>query len=127
MATSSSTKVCFVGNAKSGKTSVARELLGLEPNDVYKPTLGVDVHAYRKSNDKVYNIWDCAGNSKYGGLRDGYWLECNLFLLFQSPLDNTHPNTPLSQWVTDIRRVSPTATIHLVDSNNINQIMNILV
>ncbi len=38
-------------------------------------TLGVEVHPlrfYTNLGEIVFNVWDTAGQEKFGGLRDGY-------------------------------------------------------
>lgn len=43
----------------------------------YIATLGVEVHplVFHTQYGKVaFNVWDCAGQEKYGGLRDGYYI-----------------------------------------------------
>jgi GTP-binding nuclear protein Ran len=39
-------------------------------------TLGVEVHTFKTETKKgqkiVFNLWDTAGQEKFGGLRDGY-------------------------------------------------------
>jgi GTP-binding nuclear protein Ran len=67
-------KIVLVGEGNVGKTSFVKKLLGNEIPLKYTPTLGVEVNPIRKNN-KCYNIWDCAGLEKFGGLRDGYYVQ----------------------------------------------------
>ena len=42
---------------------------------VFAATLGVEVHPLRfftNLGEIVFNVWDTAGQEKFGGLRDGY-------------------------------------------------------
>lgn len=44
----------------------------------YIPTLGVEVRPLRFSTNFgpiVFNVWDTAGQEKFGGLRDGYYIK----------------------------------------------------
>ena len=44
----------------------------------YVATLGVEVHplAFNTTRGKiVFNVWDTAGQEKFGGLRDGYYIQ----------------------------------------------------
>ena len=41
-------------------------------------TLGVEVHPllfHTSRGEIVFNVWDTAGQEKYGGLRDGYYIQ----------------------------------------------------
>ena len=70
-------KIVLVGSANSGKTTYITRLLTGEFNKTYIPTLGVDVHPLTFNTTKGYitfNVWDCAGEERFGGLRDGYYL-----------------------------------------------------
>lgn len=78
-------KIILVGDAKTGKTQFARRCFNYPPEN-YSPTLGVEVYpyAYRKK-DGTYskiNIWDCAGDKNFMGLKDGYWLATNCAIVF---------------------------------------------
>ena len=44
----------------------------------YIPTLGVEVRPLRFATNFVpivFNVWDTAGQEKFGGLRDGYYIK----------------------------------------------------
>lgn len=46
-------------------------------------TLGVEVHPLMFHTNRgaiKYNVWDTAGQEKFGGLRDGYYIQGNFFL-----------------------------------------------
>ena len=46
-------------------------------------TLGVEVHPLRFHTNRgeiIFNVWDTAGQEKFGGLRDGYYIQGNLIL-----------------------------------------------
>ena len=45
-------------------------------------TLGVEVHPLKfhtNRGEMVFNVWDTAGQEKYGGLRDGYYIQGKIF------------------------------------------------
>lgn len=47
-------------------------------------TLGVEVHPlifYTSSGPILFNVWDTAGQEKFGGLRDGYYIQGKIPLL----------------------------------------------
>lgn len=46
-------------------------------------TLGVEVHPlsfHTNRGEICFNVWDTAGQEKYGGLRDGYYIQGKLAL-----------------------------------------------
>ncbi|MHB1774260.1 MAG: GTP-binding protein [Acidimicrobiales bacterium] len=97
-------KICVVGKEKSGKTKLVNTLLGYETTERYIPTLGVDVHPLilHTNNGLIrVNLWDCAGQECFGGLRDGYYTGADAFLMF------TEGATPERQQtiIQDIARV----------------------
>lgn len=80
-------KVVVIGPKKSGKTTwITRHLTG-EFKTQYNATLGVEVHPIifngTEGNIRI-NVWDCAGDPKFGGLRSGYWLETDACIQFHS-------------------------------------------
>jgi GTP-binding nuclear protein Ran len=79
--TAAKIKVCFVGSGDSGKTCYRRYLTLGRRVDVdtepYVPTLGVEV-----DRTNYYVIWDTAGQDKYGGLRDGYFIGSKRVVFF---------------------------------------------
>jgi len=68
-------KVVVCGNAGSGKTTWLERVIDGKFNSQYIPTLGVNVTPYRIQTNYGWctiNFWDMAGDSKFGGLREGY-------------------------------------------------------
>ena len=51
----------------------------------YIPTLGVEVKlisfCLSDGSTIIFNIWDCAGQEKFGGLRDGYYVGADAFMV----------------------------------------------
>ena len=69
-------KVVLVGPSGSGKTTLLKRLrIGVfEPK--YIPTMGVEVTLLTFHTNKgaiIFKVWDCAGNSMFEGLGEGYW------------------------------------------------------
>jgi len=64
-------KLLLVGDGGVGKTSWVKTLTGENRNfeKKYIATLGVEV-----KNFGFFDIWDIAGQEKYSGLQDGYFL-----------------------------------------------------
>jgi GTP-binding nuclear protein Ran len=64
-------KLILAGDAGVGKTTfINRHLTGAYTNE-YIPTIGVDIHSItfhtNDGNTVTFNVWDCAGDPKFGG------------------------------------------------------------
>ena len=70
-------KILIIGDGGVGKTTfITRHRTG-EFTKNYQATMGVEVNPLPFYTNKGYvfcNIWDCAGQEKFGGLRDGYYI-----------------------------------------------------
>jgi GTP-binding nuclear protein Ran len=65
----------LVGDGGVGKTTFVRRHLTGEFEKRYVATLGVEVHPlkfFTNLGPIQFNVWDTAGQEKFGGLRDGY-------------------------------------------------------
>lgn len=109
-------KLVLVGDGGVGKTSLAKRHQTGEFQSSYVPTLGVQVHSLRfgtNCGDLVFNVWDTAGQEKFGGLRDGYYLHGDCCItMFDVSSRITYQNVP--KWVDDVRRTCPSIPIVLV-------------
>lgn len=71
-------KVILAGDACVGKTCFAMRLSTGEYNENYLPTIGVEARSLCVKTNKVdvnFHIWDTAGDEKFMGLRDGYYIQ----------------------------------------------------
>ncbi|KAG7042947.1 GTP-binding nuclear protein GSP1/Ran [Colletotrichum scovillei] len=95
---------CVQGN--EGTTFVKRHLTG-EFEKKYMATLGVEVHPLGFSTNFgqiQFDVWDTAGQEKFGGLRDGYYIngQCGI-IMFDVTSRITYKNVP--NWHRDLVRV----------------------
>jgi|SaaInlStandDraft_5_1057022.scaffolds.fasta_scaffold02058_6 GTPase SAR1 family protein len=76
-------KIVLVGDNQTGKTSWIKWFLNSYiHNDNYVSTLGVNVYQDSRYGINL-NIWDTSGlNSPYCGLRDGYYINGDCFVIF---------------------------------------------
>lgn len=61
-----------------GKTTFVKRHLTGEFEKKYVATLGVEVHplVFHTNRGQIrFNVWDTAGQEKFGGLRDGYYIK----------------------------------------------------
>ena len=79
----------------------------LPRHTIHAATLGVEVHPLSFSTNFgtiCFNVWDTAGQEKFGGLRDGYYIQgqCGI-IMFDVTSRITYKNVP--NWHRDLERV----------------------
>eukprot|EP01067_Filipodium_phascolosomae_P002274 Filipodium_phascolosomae@DN2349_c0_g1_i1.p1 len=109
-------KLVLVGDGAVGKTTLVKRHLTGEFEKKYIATLGVEVHplVFTTNFGPVrFNVWDTAGQEKFGGLRDGYYIqgECAI-IMFDVTSRITYRNVP--NWHRDLVRVCENIPIVLV-------------
>jgi len=102
-------KVVFVGDGGVGKTTFLKRMRTGQFEQKYLATIGVEpLNLVFNTNygEITFNCWDCAGQEKFGGLRDGYYLGGDAGVVM---FDLTHRHTYKNayKWYTDVRRVCP--------------------
>ncbi|OXA56989.1 GTP-binding nuclear protein ran-1 [Folsomia candida] len=100
-------KCILVGDGGTGKTTFVKRLLTGEFEKKYIATLGVEVRPLTFNTTRgqiTFNTWDTAGQEKFGGLRDGYYIQgqCAI-VMFDVTSRVTYKNVP--NWHRDLIRV----------------------
>jgi GTPase SAR1 family protein len=91
-------KVVLVGSPRSGKTSLVKLMLTGEVVANYEPTLGVEVHpiVHTYGGRLIrFNVWDCAGDTRYEGLGEGYYIQAQAAIVYGEDAD---------EWEEGVRR-----------------------
>ncbi|ACO64559.1 predicted protein [Micromonas commoda] len=107
MAQTPTFKLILVGDGGTGKTTFVKRHLTGEFEKKYLPTVGVAVHPlefHTNCGPIRFDCWDTAGQEKFGGLRDGYYIhgQCAI-IMFDVTSRTTYKNVPT--WHRDITRV----------------------
>ncbi|GHJ86627.1 hypothetical protein NliqN6_3029 [Naganishia liquefaciens] len=100
-------KLVLCGDGGTGKTTFVKRHLTGEFEKKYIATLGVEVHPlnfHTNFGTIIFNCWDTAGQEKFGGLRDGYYIQgqCGI-IMFDVTSRITYKNVP--NWHRDLERV----------------------
>ena len=101
-------KVVLVGDGGVGKSTLVKRLLTGEFEKVYRATMGVEVTPlmfHTSAGPVMLKIWDCAGQEKFGGLRDGYYILADAAIIaFDVTSRITFKN--VHNWREDLARVT---------------------
>ncbi|XP_052858618.1 GTP-binding nuclear protein Ran-like [Drosophila gunungcola] len=97
-------KCVLVGDGGTGKTSFVKRHQTGEFEKKYVATLGVEVHPliFHTNRGAIrFNVWDTAGQEKFGGMRDGYYIQgqCAV-IMFDVSSRITYKNVP--NWHRDL-------------------------
>ena len=100
-------KCVLIGDGGVGKTTFVKRHITGEFEKKYVATIGVEVHPLTFTTNRgpvTFNVWDTAGQEKFGGLRDGYYImgQCAI-IMFDVTSRTTYKNVPT--WHKDLYRV----------------------
>jgi GTP-binding nuclear protein Ran len=102
-------KIVLVGDGGVGKSAYLKRHRTGEFEKKYIATQGVDVAPLTFNTNYgpiIFKVWDCAGQEKFGGLRDGYYTKADAaIVMFDLTSRVTATNALL--WIESVRSVSP--------------------
>ena len=109
-------KLILVGDGGVGKTTWVEKVLTDDFREFYRATLGVKVRCINFETNHGparFKIWDTAGQEKFGGLRDGYYIkgQCAI-VMFDVTARLTYKHVP--NWHRDVTHVCANIPIVLV-------------
>ena len=113
-------KLVIIGDGGVGKTTFVKRHLTGEFNCRYVATQGVETNALTfNTNYGVvkFNVWDCAGQEKFGGLRDGYFIQADCAIAMYDVTSRLTARN-LATWMRDFRRVCEKAPIVVVGNKS---------
>lgn len=123
-----SKKVVLVGDGGVGKTTFLSRLRNCEFDPNYVATLGAEVYPIKIDSETNFNVWDTAGQEKFSGLKEGYYILAKGFVLMASLTSQDSMKSLESHYI-KIRRVSSDAPIVIVynksDCENTKEIVKI--
>lgn len=109
-------KLVLVGDGGVGKTTFVKRHLTGEFEKVYVATVGAEVHPMPFTTNRgkiLFNVWDTAGQEKFAGLRDGYFIQAHCaIIMFDLTSRISYKNVPV--WYRDLVRVCENIPIVLV-------------
>jgi GTP-binding nuclear protein Ran len=99
-------KVCLLGDGAVGKTAFVNKLSSGKFDKNYTATIGVAITPLIFETNRgpmKITVWDTAGQEKLSGLRDGYYIQSQAFIImFEVTSRETYKNVP--NWFRDARR-----------------------
>lgn len=100
-------KIVLLGDGGVGKTTYIKKIRVGTYEKKYIPTMGVNIHPITWETDKekvIINCWDCAGQEKFGGLKEVYYIGADAFIIF---FDTTNKLSykNVGWWIKSVRKV----------------------
>lgn len=112
-------KLCVIGDGGVGKSTWRKMLMTNEFEKKYVATLGVEVYPIQvdELRGDCFNLWDCAGQEKFGGLRVGYYVQSHgAIIMCDLTSKLTLKNVEI--WARDFRSICPNEPIILVGNKS---------
>jgi signal recognition particle receptor subunit beta len=75
-------KIIFVGDSCTGKTTAYNLLLKKNNNDNNKTTIGMNMDVLRNYAGKIFHIYDFGGHNKYNAIYSYYFKNIDICVLF---------------------------------------------
>src|SRR5690606_38462866 len=78
--------------------------------DYVKTFNNININSGNKLNSVVYSVWDCAGQEKFGGLRDGYYIGASAAIIMADSTSRTSIKN-IQFWLNSLSKVININTI----------------
>jgi small GTP-binding protein len=108
-------KIVLIGDSAIGKTKLvykARNYPREHEFTKYVPTIGQDAHRV-DIDGRPFTVWDCAGQEKFSGLREGYYIGADAAIVMAYDVESA------SKWVRRFRSIDGNRNkpVEIVDSS----------
>ncbi|KAM8704492.1 hypothetical protein ACLKA7_009010 [Drosophila subpalustris] len=100
-------KMVLLGDGGTGKSTFIKRHLTGEFEKRYIATMGVEVYGLTFHTNRGlirFNVWDTAGQEKFGGLREGYYIQAQCAIIFFDITSRTTYQN-VSNWYRDLVRI----------------------
>lgn len=102
-------KIVLIGDGGTGKTTFVKRHKTGEFTRQYVATIGAETYMlpfYTNYGQINFNVWDTAGQEKFGGLRDAYYIGADGgIIMFDTTSRITYKNVP--NWYRDLKNICP--------------------
>jgi GTP-binding nuclear protein Ran len=109
-------KLLLVGDGGCGKTTWLQKYISGILEKRYLATLGVEVTPVKYKNVE-FSVWDCAGQEKFGGLKDMYYTGADAAIIFYDVTSKITKNN-VAFWTKEIRNKCPAIPIIVCGTKN---------
>lgn len=111
-------KLLLVGDGGTGKTTFVKRMMGQVFSPRYIPTLGVEACHVIDSERKIwYNVWDTAGQEKFSGSKDEYYLGADIAIIMYD-VTNKLTSRSINNWIKDVSRICPNIPVIIIGNKN---------
>ena len=110
-------KVVIIGDARVGKSAFVQKYKTGHFVRKYVPTRGVKetlLHFDTSHGKMILKVWDCAGDQRYEGLRDGYYIGTNAAIVMFSLTDEQSVKS-LPNRINDLHRIVDSHTEEILN------------
>lgn len=109
-------KICLIGDGGVGKTTLLKRCVSGVFEKRYIPTMGVELDflTFNTNSEPIrFNVWDTAGQEKFHGLGEGYYIEADACIAMFD-LTSVLSLRNLKGWIHSFRNVCPNVPIVLL-------------
>lgn len=108
-------KLVLIGDGGTGKTTFVKRHVTGEFTKKYIATVGAETYSlpfHTNYGTICFDVWDTAGQEKFGGLRDAYYVgaDCAI-IMFDTTSRITYKNVP--NWHRDLKQICPNIPVCL--------------
>jgi GTP-binding nuclear protein Ran len=118
-------KIVLIGDGGVGKSAFVARHVSDTFSTSYGPTLGVDVQSVTFNTSYgqiVFDLWDTAGQEKFSGMRDGYYIGANAAIVMFD-VGSLLSRKNIKTWIDLYTKIAPNTPVFVCGSK-IDAVMN---